>query len=66
MKVSNACPCCSEPLLRHARHGSIYWFCSHCWQEMPNLQQVLAARQTSKLIGLAASKGSSRFLAHSA
>jgi ribosomal protein L37AE/L43A len=32
------CPCCSEPLLRHARHGRIYWFCTHCWQEMPDLE----------------------------
>lgn len=32
----NTCPCCSEVLLRHARHGGIYWFCPHCWQEMPD------------------------------
>jgi ribosomal protein L37AE/L43A len=32
----NACPCCSEVLLRHVRQGGVYWFCSHCRQEMPN------------------------------
>jgi ribosomal protein L37AE/L43A len=31
----NTCPCCSEILLRHARQGNIYWFCTHCRQEMP-------------------------------
>lgn len=38
----NTCPCCSAPLLRHARHGQIYWFCSHCHQEMPNLSSAIA------------------------
>ncbi len=32
----NTCPCCSETLLRHARHNGVYWFCPHCWQEMPD------------------------------
>jgi hypothetical protein len=31
----NTCLCCSGPLLRHARHGGVYWFCSHCRQEVP-------------------------------
>ncbi|HTL88816.1 MAG TPA: hypothetical protein VL134_05395 [Leptolyngbya sp.] len=35
------CPCCSEKLLRHVRHGKVYWFCTHCWQEMPNLEAVI-------------------------
>ncbi|HBE17117.1 MAG TPA: hypothetical protein DEG17_16845 [Cyanobacteria bacterium UBA11149] len=29
------CPCCSNKLLRHIRAHQIYWFCRHCWQEMP-------------------------------
>lgn len=29
------CPCCSNKLLRHVRHGYIYWFCHNCWVEMP-------------------------------
>lgn len=41
-KPMDTCPCCSEPLLRHARHGEIYWYCSHCHQEMPNLSSAIA------------------------
>ncbi|NJR65275.1 MAG: hypothetical protein HC772_08075 [Leptolyngbyaceae cyanobacterium CRU_2_3] len=49
MNTLNTCPCCSEPLLRHARHGSIYWFCPHCHQEMPNLSSAIAhARDKAK------------------
>ncbi len=33
----NSCPCCGGSLLRHARHGEIYWFCKTCWQEVPLL-----------------------------
>lgn len=29
------CPCCSHQMLRHIRHQDVYWFCRHCWQEMP-------------------------------
>lgn len=29
------CPCCSNQLLRHVRQHQVYWFCRHCWQEMP-------------------------------
>lgn len=52
----NTCPCCSEVLLRHARHNKIYWFCTHCWQEMPNLsQETIEKYQTlsrlSSLVG---------------
>lgn len=32
------CPCCSNPMLRHIRGHQIYWFCRHCWAEMPNLE----------------------------
>jgi predicted amidophosphoribosyltransferase len=39
----HTCPCCSETLLRHARHNHIYWFCPHCWQEMPDLESVVLA-----------------------
>ena len=49
MNTHNPCPCCSEPLLRHARRGGVYWFCPHCHQEMPNLSSALtAARQSAK------------------
>jgi ribosomal protein L37AE/L43A len=43
----NTCPCCSEQLLRHARHNRVYWFCPHCWQEMPNLSLGIAAEEAS-------------------
>ncbi|OUL22956.1 hypothetical protein [Nostoc sp. 106C] len=29
------CPCCSNILLQHLRGSEVYWFCRHCWQEMP-------------------------------
>lgn len=42
---NNACPCCGSSLLRHARQGGIYWFCTSCWQEVP----LLAVGQQSRL-----------------
>jgi ribosomal protein L37AE/L43A len=34
MRTSN-CPCCgSSFLLRHVRHGQIYWLCQSCRQEV--------------------------------
>ena len=38
----SVCPCCSQTLLRHIRHGNIYWFCSSCRQEMPNAASIVA------------------------
>ncbi len=35
--ITAICPCCSHFLLRHVRHHEIYWFCPHCYQEMPSL-----------------------------
>ncbi|HEY9851026.1 MAG TPA: hypothetical protein V6D28_16275 [Leptolyngbyaceae cyanobacterium] len=29
------CPCCSNQMIRHIGHHQVYWFCRHCWQEMP-------------------------------
>lgn len=34
---TNNCPCCGSSLLRHARQGGVYWFCTSCWQEVPIL-----------------------------
>ncbi|NHC37907.1 hypothetical protein [Scytonema millei] len=31
------CPCCDNAVLRHIRHGKVYWFCTHCRQEIPIL-----------------------------
>lgn len=33
------CPCCSNAMVRHIRHQQVSWFCRHCWQEMPVLEQ---------------------------
>lgn len=30
------CICCQSSLLRHIRHGDVYWYCSRCRQEMPS------------------------------
>lgn len=38
MSIPNVCPCCSNPLLRHFGDRREYWFCRHCWSEMPNLE----------------------------
>ena len=32
------CPCCSHTLLHHICGSRNYWFCRHCWQEMPVLE----------------------------
>ncbi|MGE5658121.1 MAG: hypothetical protein ACM37W_16080 [Actinomycetota bacterium] len=50
----NTCPCCSTQLLRHARQNRVYWFCSHCWQEMPDLAEMVIGRnkRAQKLEGL--------------
>lgn len=39
------CPCCSNQMLRHVRQSNAYWFCRHCWQEMPAFSEL----ETSKL-----------------
>ncbi|AFZ27312.1 hypothetical protein Cylst_5280 [Cylindrospermum stagnale PCC 7417] len=32
---ANTCPCCGGSVLRHVRHGELYWFCVSCRQEVP-------------------------------
>ncbi|TAE58410.1 MAG: hypothetical protein EAZ76_07260 [Nostocales cyanobacterium] len=34
---ANTCPCCGDSILRHIRHGELYWFCLSCRQEVPLL-----------------------------
>lgn len=53
-KPMNECPCCANQLLRHVRHNHAYWFCPHCWQEMPNLSaaSVQSARSPAYGLGL--------------
>ncbi|WP_377962625.1 hypothetical protein [Almyronema epifaneia] len=36
-----SCPYCSSNVLRHIRHNKVYWFCQHCWQEVPELSQAI-------------------------
>lgn len=40
-KMLYQCPCCSNTLLRHVRQGSIYWFCSDCRMEIPDLESIV-------------------------
>lgn len=40
MMSRHTCPCCSYILLRHLHSSSIYWRCSHCYQEMPAFQAI--------------------------
>ncbi len=44
----NNCPCCSHTLLQHVRTSGSYWFCRHCWQEMP----ILTEKKTISLTNL--------------
>ena len=53
MKASTICPCCSTPLLRHLDRRHEYWFCRHCWQEMPDLDNFQhETHKLSKIISL--------------
>lgn len=38
------CPICSNLILRHISHNQIYWYCSHCHQEMPNFTTIELSR----------------------
>ena len=51
----NNCPCCSAVMLRHIRHKKIYWYCSYCHQEMPNIisvknNQLLTNKELQKVL----------------
>ncbi|WRH66740.1 MAG: hypothetical protein RSE13_24980 [Planktothrix sp. GU0601_MAG3] len=37
----STCPCCSDTLVRHIRSREVYWFCRHCYQEMPDYDSLL-------------------------
>lgn len=38
---THLCPCCSQPLLRHISFKRRYWFCVHCYQEMPDIEDLV-------------------------
>ena len=40
MNTYTVCPCCSNTLLHHFADHREYWFCRHCWAEMPSLETV--------------------------
>lgn len=43
-----SCPCCSRPLLAYVQDHRMVWFCRHCWQEMPALEdQELSSLQAA-------------------
>ncbi|MBW4621496.1 MAG: hypothetical protein KME17_19315 [Cyanosarcina radialis HA8281-LM2] len=46
----NDCPFCSEPLLRHVRSGSLYWYCCRCRQAMPILKSNPAVKTSNSAL----------------
>jgi diguanylate cyclase (GGDEF)-like protein len=48
MMKKHLCPCCTEPLLRHISSQRSYWFCHHCYQEMPDIENLLETKLTSQ------------------
>lgn len=50
---ANTCPCCGGSVLRHVRHGELYWFCLSCRQEVPlltiNRVSNMETRNTGKI-----------------
>ncbi|GAA6618942.1 hypothetical protein [Scytonema sp. NUACC26] len=49
---SNSCPCCGDCLLRHVRHGEVYWFCKTCWQEIPLLTVNRLSKAETRNLGV--------------
>jgi DNA-directed RNA polymerase subunit M/transcription elongation factor TFIIS len=47
----NYCPCCSSLLLEHIRGADSYWFCRHCWQEMPVYNLNKSSSFTESVMG---------------
>lgn len=42
MNTLSVCPCCSDRLIHYLKDYREYWFCRHCWSEMPNLEALKA------------------------
>jgi hypothetical protein len=36
-------------MFRQARHQRIYWFCPSCYQEMPNLMEILTSQKREQM-----------------
>ena len=45
--VASTCPYCSHRLLRQVRSRRVYWFCSHCYQEIPYPAQSIDPVETT-------------------
>jgi hypothetical protein len=43
------CPCCSQLMVRCIRKDGVYWFCSSCWQEMPDLDSLMQFKHKTDL-----------------
>ena len=44
------CPVCSYTATRHFDHQREYWFCNHCWQEIPEYKHILARQALSRML----------------
>lgn len=42
--TQHSCPFCDYPLLRHIRPGKLYWFCRHCYHEVPVVEELVHVR----------------------
>jgi ribosomal protein L37AE/L43A len=49
---ANTCPCCGGSLLRHVRHGELYWFCLSCRQELPLLTVSRLTNVETRIAGV--------------
>ncbi len=53
---AHTCPCCPHDLLRHVRATGIYWFCPHCYQEMPIVEEEFKWLKGRKQVEILAAK----------
>ncbi|MEM1252557.1 MAG: hypothetical protein AAGI69_08990 [Cyanobacteria bacterium P01_H01_bin.21] len=44
------CICCNSSLLRHIRHGEVYWYCPDCRQDMPEVDSCTTSQSDSSII----------------
>jgi hypothetical protein len=47
--VNNNCPCCSTQMFRQIHGQKVYWFCPSCYQEMPNLAEIITGRKREQI-----------------
>ena len=44
------CICCNSSLLRHIRHGGVYWYCPDCRQDMPEADSDTVSQSDSSVL----------------